>query len=218
MIDGSPPPILPKELVLLRTRGDASSSANKTHCKVRQGYENVKATKPKENRSMSNKPPTHKAGKASSNLSWQQQLLNSTSSSSLSHQNNNHDRAHRKRGGSADRRRPSNNPSRGYQGGKNSGYNRSRKTPPRRSPTVRESGGGNNSLDFGQLSVAQIKKRLPDALKTRNYKLAGLLLRNAPGKPMLTISSGDPLNFSMLDILRKLFGAGQTTHVADFIF
>ena len=204
--------------MLLRKCRDASSSAPKTHTLLgTTGLRKRQSDKTKENRSMSNKPPTHKAGKASGNLSWQQQLLNSTSSSSLSHQNNNHHHAHRKRGGSADRRRPSNNPSRGYQGGKNSGYNRSRKTPPRRSPTVRESGGGNNSLDFGQLSVAQIKKRLPDALKTRNYKLAGLLLRNAPGKPMLTISSGDPLNFSMLDILRKLFGAGQTTHVADFI-
>ena len=167
---------------------------------------------------MSNKPPMHNTGKESGNLSWQQQLLSSTSSPSLSHQNNNNHNAHRKRGDSSDRRRPSHNSSRGYQGGKGNGYNRSRRTPPRRSPTVRESGGnGNTSLDFGQLSVAQIKKRLPDALKTRNYKLVGLLLRNAPGKPMLTISSGDPLNFSMLGILRKLFGAGQTTQVADFI-
>ena len=34
---------------------------------------------------------------------------------------------------------------------------------------------------------------------------------------MLITSSGDPPNFNMLDILSKLFLAGQITHVADFV-
>ncbi len=170
-----------------------------------------------------NKPPQHNGNnnKADSKgLSWQQQLLNSSSSQSSNHTYN-------KRSNSGGRRRPSNGSSNSYhnsnkyRSSNNSYYHSksSRRTPTRRSPlkTGNNNQKKNSNIDFGQLSVAQIKKRLPDALKNRNYKLAVLLLRNVPGKPMLKTSSGDPPNFNMIDILNKLYIGGQTTHVADFV-
>jgi hypothetical protein len=72
-------------------------------------------------------------------------------------------------------------------------------------------------VEVGQLSVAQIKRGLVEAVGKRDFRAAAHLLRNAPTLPMLTNGSGDPRGFSIQTVLGHFLRAGCTTDVASFV-
>ena len=72
-------------------------------------------------------------------------------------------------------------------------------------------------MEVGQLSVAQIKRGLVEAVGKRDFRAAAHLLRNAPTLPMLTNGSGDPRGFSIQTVLGHFLRAGCTTDVASFV-